>query len=287
MIELKCGEARASLSRLGAEVRSWSVAGRDLLWTPEPAIWNAVSPLLFPVVGWTRLSRVSVGGAFYPMPVHGFAASSIFSLELIDPSHARFTLRDNAQTRAHYPFAFELRIDYRLSEDAMCVECRVRNTSSEPLPYSVGLHPGFVWPFCGGDFSDYRIVFDQPEAPGVPIIAAGGLISRASRVLAMNGRELALSLELFTQDALCFLNAKSRKLIFERPGFGAIEISGEGFPHWALWSKMGANFLSVEAWSGHGDPEDFAGELREKPSITLLAQCCENIHRACFQFRSS
>jgi galactose mutarotase-like enzyme len=103
----------------------------------------------------------------------------------------------------------------------------------------------------------------------------------------LTGRELALSPELFMHEALCFINAKSRTLTFERAGFGAIEIAGEGFPHWALWSKPGAPFLCIEAWSGHGDPEGFAGELRDKPSITLLAAAGEGVHKARFSFRSS
>jgi galactose mutarotase-like enzyme len=155
------------------------------------------------------------------------------------------------------------------------------------MPYSIGLHPGFVWPFCGGDYSDDRIVFDQQEAPSVPIVAPGGLFSQTSRAIALTGRELALSPELFAHEALCFINAKSRKLTFELAGFGAIEIASEGFPHWALWSKPGAPFLCIEAWSGHGDPEDFAGELRDKPSITLLASGGEGVHKARLSFRSS
>lgn len=287
MIELRCGTACASISQHGAELRRWSVADKALLWTPDAAIWDGVSPVLFPVVGWTRESRVQVDGVFFPMPVHGFAANAEFTSEKISVSHARFTLRDKPETRAHYPFAFELCVDYRLSEDTLDVTCRVRNTGAEAMPYSIGLHPGFVWPFCGGDYSDYRIVFDQPEAPSVPIIGPGGLFSQTSRAIALTGRELALSPELFTHEALCFINAKSRTLTFEREGFGAIEIASEGFPHWALWSKPGAPFLCIEAWSGHGDPEDFAGELHDKPSITLLAAAGEGVHKACFSFRSS
>lgn len=263
------------------------MAGRELLWSPDASIWDSVCPLLFPVVGWTRGRRVKVDGAHYPMPVHGFAAGVEFKPEKISEVHARFTLRDNAQTRLNYPFAFELCIDCRLSEDALAVECSVRNADAAALPYSIGLHPGFAWPFCGGDLSDYRIAFDEPEAPSVPVIAAGGLFSQARRAIALDGRNLALTPELFSQEALCFLNARSRTLTFERPGFGAIEIASDGFAHWALWTKPGAPFLCVEAWSGHGDPEDFAGELRDKPSITLLAPGGESVHKMRMKFRSS
>ncbi len=263
------------------------MAGRQLLWTPDPAVWDAVSPLLFPIVGWARDGRVRVADAIYPMPVHGFAASAAFEAEQLGTDHVRFTLRDNEQTRAHYPFAFELCVDYRLSEDALAIECRVHNCGQGALPYSIGLHPGFAWPFCGGDASDYRIVFDEPEAPEVPVIAAGGLFSRARRAIGLKGRELALTPELFAHEALCFLNARSRTLAFERPGFGALEIASDNFPHWALWTRPGAPFLCVEAWSGHGDPEDFEGELADKPSITLLAPGASELHKARFQFRLS
>ena len=31
------------------------------------------------------------------------------------------------------------------------------------MPYAFGLHPGFRWPFAGGDIEDYAIVFDEEE----------------------------------------------------------------------------------------------------------------------------
>ena len=37
-------------------------AGVDLLWPGDPAIWADVSPILFPVVGWTRDGEERVDG---------------------------------------------------------------------------------------------------------------------------------------------------------------------------------------------------------------------------------
>ena len=263
------------------------MAGRQLLWTPDPAVWDAVSPLLFPVVGWTRNSCVRVDSAIYPMPVHGFASSAAFEAEQFCAERVRFILRDNGKTRSHYPFAFELSVDYRLSADALAIECRVHNPGQGALPYSIGLHPGFAWPFCGGARSDYRILFEETEAAHVPVIADGGLFSQRRREISLKGRELALTPELFALEALCFLNARSSKLTFGRAGFGALEIATDGFPHWAVWTKPGAPFLCVESWSGHGDPEGFEGELVDKPSITLLAPGASGVHKARFRFRLS
>ena len=53
-ITLNHGDARATIAVVGAEARSWRIAGRDLLWPGDPSIWSDISPILYPVVGWTR-----------------------------------------------------------------------------------------------------------------------------------------------------------------------------------------------------------------------------------------
>lgn len=57
---------------------------------------------------------------------------------------------------------------------------------------------------------------------------------------------------------------------FARRGGPALRVETAGFPHFALWSKPNAPFLSIEAWTGHGDPQDFSGELFDKPSVNIL-----------------
>ena len=61
-ITLTHGDAQATIALLGAEARTWRVAGRDLLWPGDPAIWSDISPILYPVVGWTRDSEERVDG---------------------------------------------------------------------------------------------------------------------------------------------------------------------------------------------------------------------------------
>ena len=87
------------------------------------------------------------------------------------------------------------------------------------------------------------------------------------RPIPLRGRELALSDALFAGDALCFLDPASRSLRFEQSGGAAIEMDFHGFDHVALWTRPGAPFLCLEAWTGYSDPEGFAGDLFEKPSM--------------------
>ena len=142
------GEARALVAPLGAEARAWSLGGVELLWPGDPAIWNQISPILYPVVGWTR-DGARVGGKFYALGLHGFAAKHEFHVEARDADFARLVLRDDAATRAIYPFAFRLAVEYRLSATALEIAIEVENPGDEPAPYACGLHPGFNWPFAG------------------------------------------------------------------------------------------------------------------------------------------
>ncbi len=148
-IELAAGSARAAIARAGAEARSWRVDGRDLLWPGDPAIWADVSPILYPVVGWTR-DGARVGGRRYALGLHGFARFETFEVETVRPDFVRLVLGDNERTRAVYPFAFTLAVEYRLSEDALGVALEIGNPGGEAAPYACGLHPGFRWPLGGG-----------------------------------------------------------------------------------------------------------------------------------------
>jgi galactose mutarotase-like enzyme len=221
------------------------------------------------------------------MPVHGFAAASDFALTQEADNAVRAVLHDTDLTRTHYPFAFRFEALYRLEPAALVIELTVVNQDTRPLPYACGLHPGFAWPFAGGAREDYRVVFSQDEDPHVPLIAPGGLFSDAHRRVPLEARALAANDAAFAQEALCFLDARSRSVTFERPGVGAIEIVRDDFAHWALWSRAGAPFLSVETWTGHGDPVGYTGELGDAPSMRTLAPGAVGRHGATFHWRAA
>jgi galactose mutarotase-like enzyme len=283
VIKLSHGRASAEIALAGAEARAWRVGGRDLLWSGDAAIWGQISPILFPVVGWTR-DGARINGRHYPLGLHGFAAAQTFALEARSNGVARLTLDDNAETRARYPFAFRLTIDYRLGENALEIAIEVENKNPAPMPYACGLHPGFRWPFAGGPRGACEIRFEKAERPQVPVIAPGGLISARTRPIPIDGATLKLTDALFADDALCFIEPASRSLRFVEPGGAAIELALGGFRHAALWTRPGAPFLCLEAWTGYSDPEGFAGELREKPGMRILAGGQTARHGATYSF---
>jgi galactose mutarotase-like enzyme len=282
MILLQSEEAEAAIALHGAEPRRWRVAGQDLLWQADPRWWPKTSPILFPVVGRVRGGVVRVDGAAYPMPLHGFAAASGFRVAEQSASEVRLLLADDAASRASFPFAFALSVTYRLQGRSLSARFQLRNPGPLPLPYALGLHPGFIWSPQDAAAEAHGIDFAQPERPEVPEITPDGFFTDRSRAVPLQGRRLPLSPALFAAEALCFLHARSRALRFCNGARGSIDVSQEGFPHLALWTRPGAPFLCVESWTGHGDPEDFTGELQDKPSMLLLPPGEVAEHAVCY-----
>lgn len=282
MIELRCGDGRALVSTLGGELAAWRAVGRELIWTPDARFWDRSAPLLFPAVGWRRNGKIRVDGQDYPLGVHGFAASQLF--EVVEQSEAalRLRLQDNEQTRAQYPFAFEFDVTYALRNSTLEIALEICNRGGGHMPYACGLHPGFRWPFALGAREDYRLEFERDEAPFVPEIAPGGLFSARQRAIALQGRSMALNDDVFAREALCFLNARSRAISFCAPDGARIVMTTEGFPHLAIWSRYGAPFLCLEAWTGHGDREGFEGDIFAIPSMIVLQPGERRGHSATF-----
>jgi len=277
---LEAGDSSARFFSVGAECRSWRIGARDMLWPGDSSIWPAVAPLLFPVCGWSRNGQIKIDNTLYPMPVHGFAAQSLFEAEPMGRNAICFRLRAGPQTRSSYPFDFEFAVTYRLAPDALEVFLDVANVGAQIMPYACGLHPGFTWNHAAGA---HRFVFAEDEPPHVPAIAPGGLFSARRRPVPMQGRKLDLEPSLFAAEALCFLETKSRLFAFEGPE-GRLSIAASGFPHLVLWNRQDAPFLAIESWTGTGDPEGFDGDFCQRPSMIHLAPGARRTHGVTYRW---
>ncbi len=287
-IELTHGETSLRVAELGAEARGWQVGATELLWPGDPAIWPEIAPILFPVVGWTR-DGARVGGRQYALGLHGFARFKTFEVARREADFVRLVARDDAETRAVFPFAFQFAVEHRLGEREWENTLEVTNTGDSSMPYACGLHPGFNWPFGSGARAEASIRFAEPEAAEVPDIAPGGLIARTRHAVPLRegGRVLPLDEAPLAQDAVCFLDAASRALTFEQADGSALEMTLDGFAHVALWTRPPAPYLCLESWTGYSDPEGFAGDLFEKPGMKVLAPGASARHSAVYWLRVS
>ena len=268
-LEIASGEASAHIALRGAELKSWRVGGNELIWPGDDTFWADSAPVLFPIVGWTR-DGILVDGTRYPLGLHGFARSEDFVVADQAADRVRLRLAANERTRALYPFEFSFEIEYTIDHNEICIVLDVVNEDASPLPFACGLHPGFSWPLPGAG-GPHVVRFDAPERAEVPVIAPGGLFSARRRSVPLRGREIDLTPDLF-EEALCFLDANSSGLEFaSADGSVSLRMELENFAHIALWSRPGAPFLCLEAWTGHGDPEGFEGDVFNKPSMRALA----------------
>jgi galactose mutarotase-like enzyme len=288
LFRLESDLARADVSVQGGELQAWYVGGQNLLWERDPEWWDQSAAILFPIVGWANQGRINVDGRSRPIGVHGFAAQSQFTmLERTDTS-ITMVLASDERTFQIYPFSFRLLISYKLKDASLSTHFAVENTDRRIMPYAIGFHPAFRWPLGSGNRADHAVIFDTPESSSIPVIATGGLLSSETRRIPLRDRRLELTDGLFASDALCFLNANSRSFCFSGlPQGPSIRLETSNFPHLALWSRPGAPFVSMEAWTGHSDPVGFTGELIDKPSMRLLPPGATAHHGVDFFYRGT
>jgi galactose mutarotase-like enzyme len=286
-ITIRAGDGtQAVIAADGAEPVSWQVAGREYLWGGDPAHWDRHAPWLFPVVGASTGGAVQVGAQAYPMPQHGFARDLPFTVIERGDDSVALRLTDSEATRVHYPYAFRLDITARVGPGRLDFDVRIENTDTVPLPYGLGFHPAFPWPFAGGTRAaggGYAVRFEHPERPFAPEVGPGGLLLRAERPIPLDGDTLPLDPAIFTE-ALVFRDAASGWMRFTGPGGAAIRLAVSDFPHLAVWTKPTAPFLSLECWTGHADWAGYTGDLAERDSQRLLAPGAQARHGVTLTF---
>ncbi len=265
--------SEAVIALHGAELQALRLGGSDLLWEAGP-LWPRHAPLLFPVVGGLHGDLLRHGNETYPLPRHGFARDRDFSWLERTPSHCALELRDDHDTRKAYPFAFRLVVRYALTTAGLRLDLELHNPSATALPASLGLHPAFRWPLAPGHSkAAHRLAFEAEESGPLRRLDTQGLLAPENHSTPISRCELALHEDLFLEDALIFLQPRSRSLRYEISGGPALALAWEGFPHLGVWAKPdpGPSFLCIEPWAGHADPVEWEGEFSHKPGVFLLA----------------
>lgn len=262
----------------GAELVSLSDAdGTEFLWQAGPE-WRRHSPVLFPIVGRLKGDQLRHRGQTYPMTQHGFARDKPFAWAQRGPRSCTLVLTDDADTRAHYPFAFRLAVTYTLDRHQLDVTFDITNTGDEPLPASIGAHPAFNWPLLPDlAKTDYQLTFASAEQAPIRRLK-DGLLLKAPQPTPVEGKRLALSERLFGEDAVIMDRPVSSSVRYAAESGPAIEMLWQGFQELGIWSKPGgAPFLCIEPWHGLASPVDFDGEFIDKPSVMLIEPAAKRV----------
>lgn len=281
LVTIADGGFSARINSLGAEL--WSLIdrdGREYMTSADPAFWTGHAPLLFPIVGGLNGGRYRLDSREFALPKHGFARTSLFDVQKVAPNRVNFRLGDSKQTRAAYPFAFELEAEFALAASTLAMRVAVRNTGQAPMPFSFGFHPAFAWPLPdGGPKASHRVIFaqDEPE-PIRRIDPATATLLPEPELTPVRDRDLRPDASLFEKDALIWDRLNSRALTFAGEG-ASLELFFPDCPNLGIWQKPGAPFLAIEPWHGFNDPQGFTGDFREKPGVIVLGPGAERSFR--------
>lgn len=136
----------------GNIITSWSLQGQEILYldaerfsNPSLSVRGGI-PILFPICGNLPNNTYSCNGEQYTLKQHGFARDLPWKVtDQVTNGLVALTLvlNSNEQTRAVYPFDFQLAFTYQLKGNTLEIQQRYTNHSSEPMPFSSGLHPYF------------------------------------------------------------------------------------------------------------------------------------------------
>ena len=221
------------------------------------------------------------GGKSYKMGNHGFAQRMTFSAEQLSAREAVFTLRENAETLAEYPFPFLLRQHYTLEGRTLRIATEAQNTGEAPLYCNFGSHEAYA---AGGDFTDWSVRFAKREDLVLTEQNASGQLTGRRIPYADDVQALPLRPEMFANDSLLFAGLRSRAATLEYKGRPAVKVEFPDYPYLLLWTKPGAPYIAIEPWNGLPDPADADGNLAHKPAILRLdpGESASGVHSITF-----
>lgn len=254
--------------------------GRDLLYDGDPRWWTGRAPLLFPIVGALAGGAYRLGREAWPLPQHGFARHSLFTVEAREPDSVSFRLRENEESRGVYPFPFQLDVTYAVAGAALSVQALVTNRGRRPMPMALGFHPAFRWPLpYGGAREEHELEFEVPERGQVFRPDGDGLLTGPRRTPVHADGRLPLNDDLLADGAIVFKELASQRVIYGVRGRRRIAVDFAGMPSLGVWSKPRADapFLCVEPWQGYADDAPLPGDpakphdLFDKPGMIELA----------------
>ena len=206
---------KVSIRNQGGEMTSVynKVSGVEHLWQGDRNIWPWHAPNLFPVVGGLINNELLVNGGVYQMKRHGFNRESELLLIGSNEVSARFSLPYSDHTLEVYPYKFDFQIHYELIENALRITYKVINHEHDTIYFSVGGHPAFNVPFHTGEgYEDYYLEFESEEKLEKHLLSADGFFTGETQPVKLDGKKLALTHDMFGQDALVFKNLKSREV---------------------------------------------------------------------------
>ncbi|MEO0935412.1 MAG: aldose epimerase, partial [Cyanobacteria bacterium J06641_2] len=137
----------------GGIATKWRIDGKEVFYLDEERFKNPEmsvrggNPILFPICGNLVDDSYTINHKKFTLKQHGFGRNLPWKVGeevTVDNVALKIYLNSNEQTKAVYPFDFEVNFTYQLHGNTLTVLQEFTNQSSEPMPFSVGFHPYFL-----------------------------------------------------------------------------------------------------------------------------------------------
>ncbi|AFZ22422.1 galactose mutarotase-like enzyme [Cylindrospermum stagnale PCC 7417] len=242
----------------GGIITRWRVQGQEMLYLdaerfthPDLSVRGGV-PILFPICGNLPDNTYTHNGQQYTLKQHGFARELPWEVtDQVTKDQASLTvvLKSNEQTKAVYPFDFQLAFTYELQGNTLEIRQEYQNLSSTPMPFSAGFHPYFAV----GDKT--QLEFEIPSGQY--------LDQQTKEVHPFNGNFD------FSRDEMDFafgqLTGQSAAVVDHRRKLKLTLDYDEIYPWLVFWTLKGKEFYCLEPWTA---PRN---SLNTGENLTVLA----------------
>lgn len=274
-IKITSKENSAVLNLNGAQLSSLKKNDTEYLWQADEKYWSGQAPVCFPIVGVLPDGKATAFGKDCFMKRHGVARINPFEIFEQHKNSVTFIQKSSEDTKAQFPFDYELKIKYTIVGDTVTNEYIITNTGKDKLPFVIGGHPAFNCPLSEDEnFEDYKVIFDKPiNEPCLRPDHETGLVDVEKTYDVMHGGDtLEMRHNLFEEnDALIFYNCKAKSAtLIGKKGKG-IKIDFQDMNNLLIWSAVGnAPFVALEPWTGISNCSDEDNIFENKRGMTIL-----------------
>jgi galactose mutarotase-like enzyme len=137
----------------GGIITKWRVNGEEIFYLDAERLTNpdlsvrGGNTILFPICGNLPDNTYTCPDKQYTLKQHGFARDlpwKVSDQATEDKASLTVVLNSTEQTKAVYPFDFEVAFTYQMVGNTLEVQQNYTNKSSSPMPFSFGFHPYFA-----------------------------------------------------------------------------------------------------------------------------------------------
>ncbi len=265
MVTLKNGNLVAKFNELGAELKSLKLNDTEYIWMGDEKIWASSCPVLFPICSGVIDNTYYLDGKKFNINKHGFAKKMVFDIENKTDNEVTFLLKDNAETLTQYPYHFEFRIHYILSQNKLDVEYTIKNLNDDEMFFSVGGHEGY---YCPEGIGEYDIILPNKKTLVNTVLTGPNTLGYEEFTVLENNDVFPLDYKYFKDDALVFQNVDFDNVILKNRNTGrGVKVTFKGFPYLLLWTKPDAPYICIEPWCGISDRDGSDQNFKTKQGI--------------------